>query len=92
VATKDKTGVWKRFNQPSFQLMDESSWFSFTGMRFETRVLLATISLLLPAGVQTRFAYTTTHGTITISRYTGPGANVIIPNTVNGVPVKCIGG
>jgi len=66
-----------------------SSDFSFQHFKFQ---LFGLLLLTLPAGVQTRFAYTTTHGTITISRYTGPGANVIIPNTVNGVPVKCIGG
>ena len=35
--------------------------------------------------------YTTTHGTITITAYTGPEGAVVIPSTINGLPVTSIG-
>jgi hypothetical protein len=37
------------------------------------------------------FTYTNTNGTITITGYTGPGGNVPIPSTIDGLPVTCIG-
>jgi len=37
------------------------------------------------------FTYTTTNGTITITGYIGPGGNVAIPDTINGLPVTTIG-
>jgi hypothetical protein len=37
------------------------------------------------------FAYTNTNGTITITGYTGPGGNVTIPSTIDGLPVTSIG-
>src|SRR5712672_3501673 len=37
------------------------------------------------------FSYTNTNGTITITGYTGPGGNVIIPGTIDGLPVTSIG-
>ena len=36
--------------------------------------------------------YTTSNGTVTITRYTGPGGDVTIPSTINGQPVASIGG
>jgi len=36
------------------------------------------------------FTYTTNNGTITITKYTGPGGAIIIPSEINGVPVKTI--
>ena len=45
----------------------------------------------LPA-MATQFAYTTQNGLITITGYTGPGGEVNIPATINGVPVTGIGG
>ena len=36
--------------------------------------------------------YTTNNGTITITKYTGPGGDVTIPDTINGLPVTSIGG
>ena len=35
--------------------------------------------------------YTTNNGTVTITRYTGPGGAVAIPGTINGLPVSTIG-
>ena len=37
------------------------------------------------------FAYMVSDGNVTITRYTGPGSTVIIPTTINGMPVVCIG-
>ena len=42
-------------------------------------------TMLLP------YTYTTSNGTITITKYTGPGGAVIIPSTINGLPVTSIG-
>ena len=47
--------------------------------------------LMLPALVQAQFTYTTTNGTVTITRYTGPGGWVTIPSTIGGLPVTSIG-
>ena len=38
------------------------------------------------------FTYTTTNGSVTITGYTGPGGTVVIPDTINDLPVKSIGG
>jgi hypothetical protein len=55
-------------------------------------LVLASSLLTLPAVVQAQFTYTTNNGTITITKYTGPGGVVDIPATINGLPVTCIGG
>ena len=47
--------------------------------------------LALPVAVQAQFTYTTNNGTITITRYTGSGGAVTIPDTINGLPVTSIG-
>ena len=47
--------------------------------------------LALPAVVQAQFIFTTNSGAITITQYTGPGGDVIIPDTINGLPVTTIG-
>ena len=38
-----------------------------------------------------QFDYTTNNGTIDITDYTGPGGYVVIPDTINGLPVTGIG-
>ena len=53
--------------------------------------LLSLLLLVLPSVVEAQFNYTTNNGTITITGYTGPGGEVIIPNTINGYPVTSIG-
>ena len=62
---------------------------------FAARLLVLLMLLLaLPAAVQAQFNYTTHNGTITITRYTGSagfGWTVIIPSTINGLPVTSIG-
>jgi len=44
---------------------------------------------LQPASAQ--YTYTTNSGAITITGYTGPGGDVAIPGTINGLPVTVIG-
>jgi hypothetical protein len=54
---------------------------------------LATLVLLLlgiPAMAQAQFNYTTRGEAITITGYTGSGGVVIIPGTINGLPVTSI--
>jgi hypothetical protein len=53
--------------------------------------ILMVLLLTLPAAVQAQFNYTTFNGTITITGYTGPGGAVVIPDTINGLPVTAIG-
>ena len=48
--------------------------------------------LILPVGVQAQFTFTANNGAITITGYTGPGGAVVIPSTINGLPVTQIGG
>jgi len=50
-------------------------------------VLVAT----LPAVGHAQFTYTTNHGRITITSYTGSGGAVTIPATITGLPVASIG-
>ncbi|HEU0008311.1 MAG TPA: leucine-rich repeat domain-containing protein [Verrucomicrobiae bacterium] len=47
--------------------------------------------LTLAAPVQAQFQYSTINGTITITYYTGPGGAVVIPDTIDGLPVTSIG-
>ncbi len=54
--------------------------------------LLAAASLAMPAVVQAQFNYTNNNGTFTITGYSGPGGDVTIPDTINGLPVTGIGG
>jgi hypothetical protein len=54
--------------------------------------LVLLLLLALTRTVQAQFTYATNNGAITITGYTGPGGSVIIPNTINGLPVTSIGG
>ncbi len=67
------------------------------------RALTTTLLLLLltlPAVVKAQsytdnygtWDYTNYNGTITITGYSGPGGTVVIPSTINGLPVTTIGG
>ncbi len=49
---------------------------------------------MVPALVQAQpeYNYITNNGAITITRYTGPGGDVSIPSTIDGLPVTAIGG
>lgn len=54
--------------------------------------LLGAMLLVLPAVVQAQgYTYVTNSGTITITAYTGSGGAVVIPATINGLPVVEIG-
>jgi hypothetical protein len=60
--------------------------------RWATRTgILLLLLLTLPAVVQAQFTYTTNNGTVTITRYTGLGGVVTIPDMINGLPVTSIG-
>ena len=54
-------------------------------------VLTAVLILATPAALQAQFTFTTNNGTITITGYTGRGGVVVIPSTINGLPVTSIG-
>jgi len=56
-----------------------------------TTSLLPLLLLALPTVVQAQFTYSTTNGTLTITAYTGPGGDVVIPDTLDGLPVTSIG-
>ena len=47
--------------------------------------------LTLPGLVRAQFNYTVSNSTVTITRYTGSGGAVVIPDTINGLPVTAIG-
>src|SRR5664279_478252 len=47
--------------------------------------------LALPIPVEAQYTYTANNGTLTITQYTGPGGDVIIPDTITGLPVTSIG-
>lgn len=53
-------------------------------------VLVAGLGWLMTLPANAQFTYVT-GGTITITGYTGPGGDVTIPNTINGLPVTTIG-
>ena len=53
-------------------------------------ILPLLLLLALPAA-RAQFTYTTNNGAITITGYTGPGGDVIIPSMTNGLPVTSIG-
>ena len=52
---------------------------------------LLTAVLVSPGAAQAQFNCGTNDGTITITQYTGPGGDVTIPDTINGLPVTSIG-
>jgi len=54
-------------------------------------LLLPLLLLAWPVVLQAQFSYLTDNGTITITGYTGPGDEVFIPDTINGLPVTRIG-
>ena len=53
--------------------------------------LLLLLSLLLPGSLLAQFTYVTNNGAITITGYGCTGYEVIIPETINGLPVTAIG-
>ncbi len=55
------------------------------------RILALLLPLTLPTVVQGQFTFVTNNGPITITGYTGPGGQVVIPGETNGLPVTGIG-
>ena len=55
------------------------------------RIYSAFLVALLPAAALAQFNYVVNNGAITITGYTGPGGDVTIPSTINGLPVLSIG-
>jgi hypothetical protein len=53
-------------------------------------MLLAVLFQLLAATGDAQFAFVTNNGALTITGYNGPGGDVIIPSTTNGLPVTGI--
>ena len=54
-------------------------------------VVLGLLGLLTPGVARAQFLFVTNNGSITITGYTGPGGNVVIPSEANGLPVTGIG-
>jgi hypothetical protein len=60
-------------------------------LKLVNQILIAWLLLtMLPLVVKAQFNYTNQNGSITITRYTGPGGVVIIPETINGLPVTSV--
>ena len=56
----------------------------------KTAIVLALVGFVPGASAQAQYAYTTNNGTITITKYTGSGGAVTIPDNINGLPVTSI--
>lgn len=66
--------------------------FSVHGLISASPILPLLLLFGLPATTQAEdYAYTTNNGTITITKYTGPGGAVTIPGIIKGLPVTRIG-
>jgi hypothetical protein len=70
-------------------LLLAAGWFAF-GHRFFGKPSPAVPAAPVVATPESHFNYATDHGTITITKYTGSGGAVTIPNTINGLPVTSI--
>ena len=53
--------------------------------------LLLLLTALFPAVARAQYGYTTTSNQVTITSYSGGGGSVVIPDTINGMPVVAIG-
>jgi hypothetical protein len=51
------------------------------------RLLALLLVLLLAPAANAQFTFVTNNGTLTVTGYTGPGGNVIIPSMTNGLLV-----
>jgi hypothetical protein len=60
-------------------------------LKTATRLLPLVLLLTLPVMVQAQFTFTTNSGTITITSYIGTNSVVVIPDTINRLPVTSIG-
>jgi len=67
--------------------------FSVLGLIGTSPILPLLLQLALPAPAQAEgYTYTTNNGTIAVTGYIGPGGPLVIPSTINGLPVTSIGG
>jgi hypothetical protein len=55
------------------------------------RFLWVLLMLVLALNGRAQFTFVTNNGAITITGYSGSGGGVVIPSTINGLPVTCIG-
>lgn len=62
-----------------------------SGRRGQLLLLIVVLGLGAPGIVQAQFEYTSDGESITITGYTGPGGEVLIPETIDGLPVSEIG-
>ena len=62
-----------------------------TALGRQLLLLFGCLLLATPVAVQAQFNYTITNGTVTITKYTGAGGSVTIPDTITGLPVTAIG-
>lgn len=60
-------------------------------MKIVKPLLLSFLLLALPAVVQAQFTFTTNNGAITITGYSGSDGTVVIPDIIDGLPVRSIG-
>lgn len=58
---------------------------------FSNGIALMLASLLLPAGSHAQFMYASDGSEVTIWGYAGPGGEVVIPDTIEGLPVVAVG-
>lgn len=58
--------------------------------RYPLPKLLSLLLLLLVGRAQAQFSYSTNNGSITILQYTGSGGDVVIPDTITGLPVTAV--
>jgi hypothetical protein len=63
----------------------------FSAFRSALMWLLVLLAPGFAAPARAQFNYVTNNGSITITSYTGPGGDVIIPSAINGLPVTSIG-
>jgi BspA type Leucine rich repeat region (6 copies) len=64
-----------------------------TGQTMKPKLILCLALILsgaLPAAVQAQFLFTAINGGITITGYTGPGGAIVIPETIDHLPVVSI--
>jgi hypothetical protein len=80
LATRSGRSIQSGFIESDLSNMKRLSLFLFGWL------LLAT-----PVAVQAQFNYTVTNGTVTITAYTGTNGVVVIPSTIDGLPVTSIG-
>jgi hypothetical protein len=69
-------------------LRSVAPWCTFVQKKFH---LLSFLVLILTSAAQAQFNFSTTNDTITITGYTGSISNVVVPDTINGLPVVAIG-